>query len=278
MAALSGVLALCILVAISFWIGRSVGEASAASRGGVDASVLEGELHQLRARTEEIERAISDIAEREEAILVAAANLNLDFSSLIPERPGAHIEGGDESDATLFRYIDDLDLRLVLARRIVEAEKMAYDTLATRIVRVTDELRHIPSIWPVNGVFVSDFGPRLDPFTGSVRYHKGIDISADTGTPILAPADGVVTFCGWSSGWGLTVVVRHTDAISTRFAHCSTIEAVVGQQVRRGDLIARVGSTGRSVGPHLHYEVLLSGTQVDPEDYIVRAGPQAAAF
>ena len=278
LAVLLAALFVCVLIAASFWIGKSVGTSGARSSVGPDQAALEGEILQLGIRTRELENTLAEIAEREEAVLVAAANLNLDFGRLL-DHPSRVPGGGDpEASRSLFRYIDDIDLRLMLADRVARAELMAYDSLAGYLVRKTEELRHIPSIWPTDGIFVSDFGPRVDPFTGSVRYHKGIDIATDTGKPILAPADGVVTFCGWSSGWGLTVLVRHTDRISTRFAHCSSIDAVVGQQVRRGDLIARVGSTGRSVGPHLHYEVLLDGVQIDPEDYIVRAGPHAAAF
>jgi murein DD-endopeptidase MepM/ murein hydrolase activator NlpD len=276
---MSAAVIVCLLLAASFLLGKSVGEASASSQNGVETSVLEGEIYQLRSRADEIERIVAEIADREEAILVAAANLNLDFSAVIPASD--RLEGrsrGSGEGSTLFNHIDDMDLRLILAQRVAEAELFAYDSLATKLVQTTEELRHIPSIWPTDGIFVSDFGPRIDPFTGSVRYHKGIDIATDTGAPILAPADGAVTFCGWSSGWGLTVIVRHSARVSTRFAHCSSIDAVVGQQVRRGDLIARVGSTGRSVGPHLHYEVLIEGVQVDPEDYIVRAGPHEAAF
>ncbi|MCK5036856.1 MAG: M23 family metallopeptidase, partial [Candidatus Sabulitectum sp.] len=85
-------------------------------------------------------------------------------------------------------------------------------------------------------------------------------------------------FCGWSGGWGLNLVVKHSDVISTRYAHCSAIDVAVGQSVQRGDLIGRVGSTGRSVGPHVHYEVLRNGVQIDPEDFIIRAGFTEAAF
>lgn len=111
-----------------------------------------------------------------------------------------------------------------------------------------------------------------------MRYHEGIDISEASGTPIYAPADGTVVFCGWSSGYGLTVLIRHTGTITTRFAHCSSVCVTVGQSVRRGDLIARIGMTGRAVGPHLHYEVLCDGVQVDPDDFIIRGGPRESVF
>jgi murein DD-endopeptidase MepM/ murein hydrolase activator NlpD len=196
------------------------------------------------------------------------------FSSLFPgTAPVAGSEPGD-----LFQYIDDVDLKLLLSERLAEAELAAYDSLAAYFLTVTEQLRRIPSIWPTEGYYVSDFGARIDPFTGAVRYHEGIDIAERSGTAIYAPADGVVTFCGWTSGYGLNVVIRHSPDLSTRFAHCSSVCVSVGQSLMRGDLIARIGMTGRAVGPHLHYEVFQNGVQVDPDDYIIRSGPHESVF
>jgi murein DD-endopeptidase MepM/ murein hydrolase activator NlpD len=178
----------------------------------------------------------------------------------------------------MFRYIDDVEMELMLMERLADIELAAYDSLASFFMEKEGQLARIPSIWPVDGYFVSDFGPRIDPFTGAVRIHKGIDLACLKGTPIYAPADGEVAFVGWTGGWGLNIVLRHTDRISTRYAHCSAACTVVGREVKRGDLIARVGSTGRSVAPHLHYEVLIDGVQVDPEDYIIREGSDSAVF
>lgn len=261
----------CLFTALGFNIGKNV---YAERRSDLDQDYmrLQGELIQLDSRVMNLQRSLESVSQREEMAFMAAADMNIDFS-----RYTDLLSDGNQGK-DIFRYIDDVDLRLVLCERLAEAEKEAYDSLAVLLVDKADELRHTPSIWPVNGIFVSDFGARIDPFTGAVRYHKGIDISAWTGTSILAPADGVVTFCGWSGGWGLNLVVKHSPTISTRYAHCSAIDVAVGQEVQRGDLIARVGSTGRSVGPHLHYEVLDNGIQIDPEDFIIRAGPEAAAF
>lgn len=262
---------LCLFTALGFNLGKTV---YAEKRGDVDQEYmrLQGELIQLDSRVMNLQESLEQVAQREEMAFMAAADMNIDFSRFTDQlTPG-------NSGKDIFRYIDDVDLRLVLCERLALAEKVAYDSLAVLLVSKADQLRHTPSIWPVNGIFVSDFGGRVDPFTGAVRYHRGIDISAWTGTSILAPADGVVSFCGWSGGWGLNLVVKHSDRISTRYAHCSSIDVAVGQEVQRGDLIAKVGSTGRSVGPHLHYEVLENGVQIDPEEFIIRAGPDAAAF
>ena len=268
---LSAVAVICVFIALGFSLGKGV---SGNSRVSADQEylTLQGELLQLNNQVENIQASLEGVAEREERVFMAAADMNLDFSRLkeqfTPENSGSDI----------FRYIDDIELRVLLCERLALAEQVAYDSLAVLLVEKADLLKHTPSIWPVNGIFVSDFGGRVDPFTGAIRYHKGIDISAVTGTSIIAPADGAVTFCGWSGGWGLNLVIKHSETISTRYAHCSAIDVAVGQSVQRGDLIARVGSTGRSVGPHVHYEVLKNGVQIDPEDFIIRAGPSEAAF
>jgi murein DD-endopeptidase MepM/ murein hydrolase activator NlpD len=265
---------LSVTIGGTFLVGRAVGRKQMRDTHTIESEILRSELIQLELRVGNISRTLEEVAEREERIVMAASDLNLDFSSFLPDDRSFI----DIDQSGIFDYVDDIELRLLLAERLASAELAVYDSLALLFVEMTAELRTTPSIWPSDGIFVSDFGPRLDPFTGAVRYHKGIDIAALTGTPIYAPADGVVIFAGWTGGWGLNLRVRHSEHVSTRFAHCSSIETSVGQQVHRGDLIARIGSTGRSIAAHLHYEVLIDGVQVDPEDYIIRAGPSEAAF
>ncbi len=262
------------LSALFFHIG-SMNSSSMVDRWRSDeVHIIKGELFQLSERLADLSGKLEEISTREEQVLVAGAGLNMDFSSLIPEESWTVEPPGDD----MFRYIDDVEIELLLIERLADAELMAYDSLASFFMEKEDLLAHIPSIWPVDGYFVSAFGPRIDPFTGAVRIHKGIDLACNVGTPIYAPADGEVVFVGWTGGWGLNIVVRHSDRVSTRYAHCSAACTVVGREVKRGDLIARVGSTGRSVAPHLHYEVLIDGVQVDPEDYIIREGSDSAVF
>lgn len=262
------------LATLFFHIGRLNGREQVIGSRDTEEILLRGELYQLSRRIRNLRSDFEKISIREEQILVAGAGLNLDFSWLLPDEGSVIGPPGDD----IFRYIDDLELEVILVERLAAAELMAYDSLVNYFVKRKSELAQIPTIWPVDGIFVSDFGPRIDPFTGAVRFHKGIDLACISGTPIYTPADGMVVFVGWTGGWGLNVVIRHTEHISTRYAHCSASCSVVGQRVMRGDLIARVGSTGRSVAPHLHYEVLIDGVQVDPEDYIIREGPHAAVF
>jgi len=127
-----------------------------------------------------------------------------------------------------------------------------------------------PSLWPVNGILRSSFGGRSDPFSGEGAFHTGIDLQADRGTPVHVTADGVVESAGWSSGYGKLVVVDHGNGIDTYYAHLSQFLVVPGEEVRRGEVIALSGGTGRVTGPHIHYEVRLHGTPVNPYNYMSR--------
>ncbi len=126
-----------------------------------------------------------------------------------------------------------------------------------------------PSIWPAPGWVMSPFGYRVDPFTKQLKMHEGIDIAGPSGTPIIAPADGKVSFVGPRQGYGLALEIDHGYGITTLYAHCSFIKVNVGDLVKRGDNVALTGSTGRSVGPHLHYEVHVAGQLANPVNYII---------
>lgn len=137
----------------------------------------------------------------------------------------------------------------------------------------------IPSLWPVNGVLLSSFGGRSDPFSGEGAFHTGVDLEAAVGTPVHVTADGVVTSAGWSSSYGKLVVIDHGNGIETYYAHLSQVLVVPGEEVDRGQVIALSGQTGRATGPHMHYEVRLHGTPVNPYKYLAKAqaAPPAAA-
>jgi murein DD-endopeptidase MepM/ murein hydrolase activator NlpD len=130
-------------------------------------------------------------------------------------------------------------------------------------------LVHTPSIWPVHGWVTSGFGFRTNPFTGLNQMHEGLDISNREGTPVIAPADGIVSDTGKDSAYGNFIVISHGFGINSRFLHLSKILVRPGQRVKRGDKIAEVGTTGKSTGPHLHYEVRVNGIPVNPVRYIV---------
>lgn len=126
-----------------------------------------------------------------------------------------------------------------------------------------------PSIKPVRGWFTSKFGYRISPFTSKPVMHAGLDIAATPGSPIFAPADGIVSFAGYDPGYGKLVSIDHGYGVVTRFGHTSQIYVELGQKIKRRDIIAAVGSTGRSTGPHLHYEVRVNDVPVDASNYIL---------
>ncbi len=127
----------------------------------------------------------------------------------------------------------------------------------------------IPSRMPVEGVrLTSSFGMRYHPVLGGRRNHAGVDLAAPMGSPIYATADGAVSTAEWTGGYGLLVSLDHGGELQTRYGHMSRLNVAAGQQVRKGDLIGFVGSTGRSTGPHLHYEVRIAGTAVNPIPYM----------
>ncbi len=125
-----------------------------------------------------------------------------------------------------------------------------------------------PSLWPLNGVLRSSFGGRSDPFSGEGTFHTGIDLSAPKGTPVHVTADGVVVSSAWAGAYGKLVIVDHGNGLQTYYAHLSESVVVPGQAVTRGQVVALSGATGRATGPHVHYEVRLAGTPINPYKYL----------
>lgn len=140
----------------------------------------------------------------------------------------------------------------------------------TRNVTTADWLRanSAPNLWPVEGPVTGSFGERIDPFNGEGAFHSGVDISASYGQPVIAPADGMVVGADFMGGYGRAIVLDHGHGITTRYGHLANFAVVPGQYVRRGDTIGYIGLSGRSTGPHLHYEVRINDTPVNPYKYL----------
>ena len=154
----------------------------------------------------------------------------------------------------------------LLAKADAVAEEMV--VLKKDVVKKKEYLEARPTGRPVAGRISSGFGPRKAPFSGRFEFHPGVDIAANYGTPVAATAKGVVVFAGYRSGYGKTVIIRHKFGFQTMYCHNSSIKVKSGQEVNRGQIIAGVGSSGISTGPHLHYEVYLNGVQVNPSRYL----------
>ena len=140
----------------------------------------------------------------------------------------------------------------------------------TRNVTTADWIKanSAPNLWPVEGQVTGSFGERIDPFNGEGAFHSGVDIGSSYGHAIVAPADGVVTLTETLGGYGKTIMIDHGNGISTRYGHLSGFAVTSGQRVQRGEIIGYVGESGRSTGPHLHYEVRINETPVNPYKYL----------
>ncbi len=159
----------------------------------------------------------------------------------------------------------EINQLLGLARK----EKLLMTYVADSIRRKQTYFDHVPSIMPTFGTFTSGFGYRRDPFTGRIKMHEGLDIAGPIGTPVYATADGIVVKAEWHHGYGKLVEIDHGYGFHTRYGHLHQIYVHVGQRVKRGQKIGSLGNTGRSTGPHLHYEVRINGTPQNPIKFIL---------
>jgi murein DD-endopeptidase MepM/ murein hydrolase activator NlpD len=130
-------------------------------------------------------------------------------------------------------------------------------------------LASTPSIWPTHGWVTSDFGARLDPYSADRSMHQGLDISTPHGQPVITPSDGTVVFNGTEGGYGKVLIIDHGYGVKTRYGHLSETFVRLGERVARGQKVAAVGNTGRSTGPHLHYEVRVNGIPENPRKFIL---------
>jgi len=171
-------------------------------------------------------------------------------------RPGT----GDDSD--LLKQLDSLDKKVKAQEQEARALKSYFEDQQALLASA-------PSIWPVRGWVTSDFSVRLDPYTGERVMHEGIDIATGMGTPVRAPADGTVVFAGQEGGYGHVLVLDHGYGLKTRYGHLQSINVKLGEKVKRGQFVAAVGNTGRSTGPHVHYEVRVNGVADNPRKFIL---------
>ena len=151
----------------------------------------------------------------------------------------------------------------------VEKREGSIRELETYLRGQKARLASTPSIWPARGWVTSGFGTRMDPYTGKRVMHRGLDIANQPGMPVVAPARGVVVFNGTSGGFGKVLVLDHGYGVRTRYGHLEETKVNIGDHIDRGDIIGTIGNTGRSTGPHLHYEVEVNGICENPRNYIL---------
>jgi murein DD-endopeptidase MepM/ murein hydrolase activator NlpD len=159
--------------------------------------------------------------------------------------------------------------RVDLLRGEIASAQEDFELMEKYFVERQQVLRSTPAKWPCYGWITSEFGFRIDPFTGDRTFHRGLDIATSIGVPVLAPADGTVISTGFNPGLGNVITIDHGIGIVTLYGHLNDIKVKEGDRVVRGQVIGTVGNSGRSTGPHLHYEVIVNGINVNPRRYIL---------
>lgn len=227
---------------------------------------------QLRLVEEKI-RHIDDTLDRVERFdqklraltSLADADRNLAIGPL--DEPKDALAGGGMERGT--DALEDLDGKLDSLVEEAERNEQSLVELARYFEDQKSLLASTPSLWPARGWVTSDFGLRLDPYTAQRIMHRGIDIANRHGTPVVAPADAIVVFSGVEGGYGKVLVLDHGFGVKTRYAHLAEMNVALGEKVKRGQRIGAVGNTGRSTGPHLHYEVRVNGISENPRKFIL---------
>ncbi len=229
-------------------------------------TVLRDKIEQLLASMETLDRKLDSLYQRDLALRTV---LGENYPTLDPAilGIGGTVEETKDPEVPLDVWV--AEKRLARLEKLASQELQSYAYLKEKVEKKRLDLALTPSIVPVKGYLSSTFGYRRDPFTGRRKLHEGVDISAPFGTPVRVTADGVVVRVKRDPGYGLMVEVRHGKGLTTRYGHNSRVFVRPGQRVKRGDVIALVGSTGKSTGPHVHYEVRLNGKPLNPLDFII---------
>jgi murein DD-endopeptidase MepM/ murein hydrolase activator NlpD len=225
-------------------------------------------FNQLRNEKEALKSQYSqleEIAHQNELQAQSLSSLAGEVSSLYGLKSDPAFENDDPAAASIQQFYALRNTAMTGAASIGIGMGETHDVS----IRDWMRLASAPTLWPVQGRITGSFGERTDPFSGEGAFHRGVDISSDIGTRIISPADGVVQYSDMMNGYGRTVMVDHGNGISTLYGHLSAFAVSQGQQVHRGDTLGYVGQSGRSTGPHLHYEVRIFNTPVNPHKYLL---------
>ncbi len=189
--------------------------------------------------------------------------------SLFNKQPLLNEEAGELAKQGTDKDYASLVVRIDKAVKETQLKEQSVIDLWESLSERQSLLNATPNVKPARGWITSRFGYRISPFTGKMTLHAGLDIAAAPGSPVYAPADGVVVFASYDESYGKLISIDYGYGVSTRFGHLSQIYVQAGQRVNKWDVVGAVGNTGRSTGPHLHYEVRINGTAVDPINYIL---------
>jgi len=240
-------------------------------------------FNQLRTEREDLKNRythLEQVAKEKDLQVASLGSLAKEVSSLygLKSDPILVDEGRDERDVQVSNSLSQFYALKTTA--LSGAATTGISLGLVRNVTTADWIRAnaSPNLWPVEGQITGSFGERIDPFNGEGAFHSGVDIGSTYGQAVVAPADGIVVFADFMGGYGRAIVLDHGHSISTRYGHLSNFAVAVGQQVHRGDTIGYVGLSGRSTGPHLHYEVRINDTPVNPHKYLRLTMAHAGGF
>lgn len=222
------------------------------------------DLQRLRVKVKALTDSISILQETQNMLRIKAG-LEPGSKTLADLGTGGGLEPSDPIQQDAYDLEEDIDRLLALTR----LELLSTESLVTILEQNKEKIDRTPTIIPTQGYITSRYGYRTDPFTGRVKFHYGIDILAPIGTPVYSPAKGKVVSIRRRYGYGLTMKIDHGNGIITFYAHLHKTHVRVGDLVERGDLVAEVGNTGKSTGPHLHYEIWNRGRKINPSRYII---------
>lgn len=221
--------------------------------------------HELETRTQQyrqLQATVNDTNQRLDSLQSLATEVAMTYG-VLRYHPAAFDQGDypvDSQDA----FDHSIEQYTFLKRNATVIANSGLHLIPSNFA----DSSYTPSIWPVMGHITDSFGERLDPFSGEGAFHTGVDVASDYGAPVHATADGVVTIAETHAGYGRLVVIDHGFGITTWYAHLSSFSAVVGARVKRGEVVGYTGISGRSTGPHVHYEVRVNNAPVNPWRYM----------
>lgn len=240
---------------------------------------LRGENAQLRSQLSDFQAQLNDLQQQMHSnnevqqrlrVVASLQELSPDVMAAGIGGPSNAFHGNDALSENARAELERAGKQMAQLLGQARVQKESYEEILAALEEKRAQWDGTPSIRPVlRSTITSHYGRRLDPFTGAHAMHRGVDFAAVPGTPIHASADGVVVSAERWGGYGLIVEIEHGDGLRTRYAHCQAAAVAPGQRVKRGSVIAYVGSSGKATGTHLHYEVMKKGMHVDPMDYVL---------
>ena len=228
------------------------------------------ELQRLRIATSEqrqtLNHLVTDLGnvQQQMNILSGAEARVRQLANLEPVAEDIPVAIGGLAESEPVAVVDDIQRQINRLQVEIELRRQSQEVVRNLLNDQVSLSRATPKGWPTKGWLTSYFGMRKSPFTGRRVMHEGLDIAANVGTPVVATADGVVARVKYSPGYGKMLIIDHGYGYRTVFGHNSKILVKAGQHIKRGDVVAKVGNTGQSTGPHLHYELRLNGVPIDP--------------